>query len=105
MMYPVKRLLASKTSIQIIGTIASILLRRPPKPHREDQTPILIEMKRIQYRKDVLRELVTARLRDGYKVESQGEFQAVLVKGSLLWKRREMVAVDEWGEVDEEVLP
>ena len=62
-------------------------------------------MKRIQYRKDVLRELVTARLRDGYKVESQGEFQAVVVKGGLLWKRREMVAVDEWGEVHEEILP
>ena len=104
MLTAIKRIAAWPDTIRIITTIASILLRRPQRPHSEGETPIVLEMKRIQYRKDVLREVVTARLRDGFKVESQGEFHAALFKGKFLWKRRAIVEVDEWGEVHEEIL-
>ena len=81
--------------IEQIKKIADMIFRRPRESSHEDQTAILLEMKRILYRKEVLEIVIAYRARDGFKVESQSDFQAVFVKGHLLWKQRELVQVDE----------
>lgn len=35
----------------------------------------------------------------GRRVESQSDYQAVLITGRYLWERREILSVDPWGNV------
>jgi hypothetical protein len=35
----------------------------------------------------------------GRRIESQSDYQVVLLKGHYLWETREIVLVDEWGNV------
>ena len=110
MMLAIRQIVSSPKVIRpIIEQIAGMILRRPRESRHEDQTATIflatiLEMKRIQYRKEVLGIVIAYRARDGFKIESQSDFQAVFVKGHLLWKQRGLVQIDEWGNLHEEPL-
>ena len=104
MMLAIRHITSLPKVIRAIEKIVDMILRRPRESRHADQTAILLELKRIQYRKDMLRIAIADRVRDGFKVESQGEFQAVLTKGQMLWKQRQLVQIDECGDIHEEVL-
>ena len=107
MMLAIRHITSLPKVIRAIGKIEKIvdmILRRPRESRHADQTAILLEMKRVQYRKDMMRIAIADRVRHGFKIESQSDFQAVLTKGHMVWKQRQLVEIDEWGEIHEEAL-
>jgi Tfp pilus assembly protein PilV len=50
-------------------------------------------------RRRSLAQQITRLIAQGRRVESQSDYQAVLVSGHHLWESREVVSVDEWGDV------
>ena len=55
-------------------------------------------------RSSLLARHVTSLLAQGRRLETQSDFEAVLVKGRLLWESREIVSVDAWGNVSVQQL-
>jgi Tfp pilus assembly protein PilV len=50
-------------------------------------------------RRRALAQQMTRLIAQGRRVESQSDYQAVLVSGHHFWESREVVSVDEWGDV------
>ena len=50
-------------------------------------------------RRSTLASQVAMRVAQGRRVESQSDYEAVLVTGRYLWESHEIVVVDRWGAV------
>jgi hypothetical protein len=65
--------------------------------------PASVRKTRDEKRSNLARQ-VTALIAQGRRVESQSDYEAVLVAGHNLWESREVVAIDGWGNVHVERL-
>lgn len=50
-------------------------------------------------RRSALARHLTLLISQGRRIESQSDYQAVLVTGHYVWESREVVSVDSWGTV------
>jgi hypothetical protein len=55
------------------------------------------DTKTADQRRSALAQQITILVAQGRRVESQNDFEAVLVTGRYLWESREIVSVDAWG--------